>query len=89
MQQPTKHELIIVFRQGVSLEKGAEILRAAQVNYREGMDSSRGKAYFYRTGPKFILTFASASEKEKFREQYEQLQGVYEIYLPDWNMRKD
>lgn len=53
------------------------------------MDSSTGKIYFYNTGPKFILTFETDEEKNKFESKYQDLKEVHEIYTPDWNIRKD
>ena len=60
-----------------------------EVKYREGMDSSKGKIYFYKTGPKFILTFETEQEKNKFEREYQSLKEIYETYSPDWEIRKD
>ena len=82
-------ELIMVFKKEISLRKSKIILNKIGVKYREGMDSSRGKIYFYSTGPKFILTFETEEEKDKFENKYQELNEVHEIYTPDWDKRKD
>lgn len=84
-----KIELILVFKKEIGLRKAQNILKDIGVKYREGMDSSRGKIYFYSTGPKFILTFENDDEKNKFESKYQDLQEIQEIYTPDWNMQKD
>ncbi len=84
-----KIELILVFKKEIGLRKAKMILNKTGVPYREGMDSGRGKIYFYNTGPKFILTFETDEEKNKFESKYQDLKEVHEIYTPDWNIRKD
>lgn len=49
----------------------------------------RGKLYFYKTGPKFILTFETEQKSEQFVAEYENKEEVYEIYKPDWKIMKD
>ncbi|HSY60711.1 MAG TPA: hypothetical protein VK796_02495, partial [Cytophaga sp.] len=66
-----KIELIVVFKEGVGLRSAQAILDRSGVKYREGMDSSRGKLYFYSTGPKFILTFETEQEKESIIAVFE------------------
>ncbi|HEY5370763.1 MAG TPA: hypothetical protein VIJ75_17390 [Hanamia sp.] len=82
-------ELILVFKKEIGLRKAQNILKEIGAKYREGMDSSRGKKYFYNTGPKFILTFETAEEKNKFESKYQGLTEVHEIYAPDWGIQKD
>ncbi len=84
-----KIELIIVFKKEIALARAEEILKESNTQFREGMDSSRGKIYFYSTGPKFILTFHSEMEKDFFLSRFENTDEVHEIYEPDWDKRKD
>jgi len=84
-----KIELIVVFKKEIGLESAQAILGNAGVNYRKGMDSSRGKLYFYKTGPKFILTFETEQQKETIATGFEKLNEVYEVYTPDWDKCKD
>ena len=84
-----KIELIVVFKKEIKLSKAQKILDTTKIKYREGMDSSRGKIYFYKTGPKFILTFETEQEKNKFELEYQKLKEIHEIYSPDWEKRKD
>jgi len=54
------------------------------------MDSSRGKIYFYSTGPKYIVTFKDEDQKYSFeRKNYFFLPEIHEIYEPDWDIQKD
>lgn len=84
-----KIELIAVFKKEVSEEAAQAVLNEFGVAYRQGMDSSRGKIYFYSTGPKFILTFASERERKKFVSGIKRREEIYELYIPDWGKRKD
>lgn len=84
-----KVQLIVVFKREVEQERASKFLDETRVCYHEGMDSSRGKLYFYRTGPKFILTFETGQAREQFRSIYENREEIYEIYHPDWSMCKD
>jgi hypothetical protein len=85
-----KIELVIVFKKGVTLDEANAMLGNSGVrNYREGMDSSRGKIYFYGTGPKFILTFDTPEEKQTFLSASKGAGIVHEMYTPDWTKRKD
>lgn len=61
--KPNKIELIAVFKKEIDLPAAQTILQKTGTTYRKGMDSSRGKLYFYSTGPKFILTFSTEEEK--------------------------
>ncbi|NOT77312.1 MAG: hypothetical protein HOP08_20510 [Cyclobacteriaceae bacterium] len=85
-----KIEVVIVFKKGVSEARSEEILKDLSIDFREGMDSSRGKIYFYATGGKYILTFKDAGEKELFdKKRLYFLPEVHEIYKPDWDITKD
>jgi hypothetical protein len=81
--------LIVVFKKDIELEAAQPILDKACVKYREGMDGSRGKLYFYSTGPKFILTFQTELEKERINSEFEKMKEMHEVYTPDWDKCKD
>lgn len=87
--ESNKIEIIAVFKKDITLEGAQVILSKSGIKYREGMDSSRGKLYFYKTGPKFILTFETKAEREKFTAAYENAEEIYELYMPDWTIQKD
>lgn len=89
MEQQDSIELIAVFKKTVEPEQARELLDKAGVVYREGMDSSRGKIYFYSTGPKFILTFQTEKEKGEFISQNARRGEFHEIYTPNWQAQKD
>lgn len=84
-----KIELILVFKKDVSLKKAKTFLNNTSIPYGEGMDSSRGKIYFYNTGPKFILTFETEQERNQFELEYQNSEEIHEIYIPDWKIQKD
>jgi hypothetical protein len=81
-------DMVIVFKKEIPIEKAREIMEAQSCPYKEGMDSSRGKSYFYKTGPKFIAKI-DREEVQKFIKQLESLSEVYEVYKADWNIIKD
>jgi hypothetical protein len=84
-----KIALIIVFKKETNEAFAEDLLTKAGVHFHKGMDSSRGKLYFYKTGPKFIVTFDSEVQKNKFESTYKNVDAVYEIYQPNWDIRKD
>ncbi|MFN8415621.1 MAG: hypothetical protein U0U66_04735 [Cytophagaceae bacterium] len=54
------------------------------------MDSSRGKIYFYSTGPKYFITFTDEDHQYTFeKEHYQFLPEIHEIYEPVWDITKD
>ncbi|TAL61815.1 MAG: hypothetical protein EPN85_03910 [Bacteroidetes bacterium] len=87
--QITPIELIAVFKKEVSMQNAKAILYKSKVKYREGMDSSRGKIYFYKTGAKFVLTFSTISDKEYFISNHKETKEIFELYTPDWRIQKD
>ena len=89
LEQQDSIELIAVFKKNVEPEQARELLDKAGVVYRKGMDSSRGKIYFYSTGPKFILTFQSEEARERFISQHARRSEFHELYVPDWKVQKD
>ncbi|UYQ91464.1 hypothetical protein MKQ68_15330 [Chitinophaga horti] len=82
-------ELITVFKKDIGQPDAEKLLAAHQLTYRKGMDSSRGKLYFQRTGPKFILTFDSDAAREAMITLLEQQENIHEVYIPDWTKCKD
>ncbi|OQP53514.1 hypothetical protein [Niastella populi] len=84
-----KLELVVVFKKNIELVNAKEILDNGKVICREGMDSGRGKLYYYRTGPKFILTFEKEADKQRILTQFEALPEIHEVYTPDWDKCKD
>lgn len=84
-----KLALIAVFKKEVEAASAEAMLSGLQVKYRKGMDSSRGKLYFYSTGPKFILTFETEADKERIRRALDDAGELHEVYEPDWDKCKD
>ena len=84
-----KIELIVVFKKDIDLQNAQAILNNTGVKYREGMDSSRGKLYYYSTGPKFILAFETEQRKELINSEFENMIEIHEVYTPDWDKCKD
>jgi len=84
-----KIELIIVFKKDIDSQNAQIIIDKTGIKHRKGMDSSRGKIYFYDTGPKFILTFDTEQEKERIMAEFEILNEIHEVYTPDWEKSKD
>jgi hypothetical protein len=86
----SEHELIVVFKKSVSEEEAEKLIKSFDVAYRNGMDSSKGKIYFYATGPKYILTFKDAENKMHFQKKRHQfMTEIHQIYEPDWDIQKD
>jgi hypothetical protein len=46
----------------------------------EGMDSSKRKAYFYKTGEKYHVIFPSEEEKQNFIQYLKNKPEIYEVY---------
>ena len=81
-------EMIVVFKKIVPIEVASRIMDSLERPYNEGMDSSRGKIYFYKTGPKFRVKI-TPDEVPEFTEHLGRLSEVYEIYKANWNIVKD
>ncbi len=81
-------EIVVVFKKGVAEARAREILKKLDYPHREGMDSSKDKLYFYKTGPKFIL-HVPRDEQEAVMKRIRALPEVYEVYLPVWKIQKD
>ncbi|PZR37881.1 MAG: hypothetical protein DI538_11100 [Azospira oryzae] len=76
-----KEEFIVVFKKNVAEEHSLEVIQSFGIAFRPGMDSSRGKIYFYATGAKYILTFKSSDQKMNFLKTHPQfLPEIHEMY---------
>lgn len=85
-----KHELVIVFKKNVTEEQSEKLMQSFNVKFRKGMDSSKGKIYFYATGGKYIVTFSNEEEQNEFQKnRYQFLPEIHQIYTPDWDIQKD
>ncbi|MBS1652797.1 MAG: hypothetical protein JSU07_12380 [Bacteroidetes bacterium] len=87
--QDKKIEIIIVFKIDITEEFAENYLTKLGIAFREGMDSSKGKIYFYSTGPKYILTFTSEKDKKEFMSKHAKDKEIHEIYTPNWKIQKD
>lgn len=82
-------DLIVVFKKDVSEEKSDSLLRQYNnISFKSGMDSSRGKSYFYSTGPKYIVSIED-NEAENYIKHLTSNPYVHEIYEADWTIEKD
>ncbi|MDP2938711.1 MAG: hypothetical protein Q8O13_01320 [Candidatus Omnitrophota bacterium] len=81
-------ELVVVFKKEVSGEDAKRIIANLSYPSHEGADSSRGKHYFYMTGPKYIIEIPQ-SENERIGKRISDIPEVYEVYKADWNIQKD
>ncbi len=81
-------ELVIVFKKEISNTAAKQIMNRIGNDYRPGMDSSRGKTYFYKTGPKFIVNI-DRDRKSSEISRLKKINEVYEVYEPDWKIQKD
>jgi len=85
-----EHQLVVVFKNNVTEEQSKAMVASWNVKFHNGMDSSRGKLYFYATGEKYLLTFNSDDELMDFRRlRYQFLPEIHEIYTPNWDIQKD
>jgi hypothetical protein len=82
-------ELVVVFKKEISEEKSLEIMNKIGYAFRSGMDSSKGKVYFYSTGPKFIVDIISEENIDTVINKYTSFSEVFEIYKANWNIVKD
>ncbi len=81
-------ETVVVFKKGTPPETAKGLLRASGCSFREGSDSSRGKQYFYATGPKFLVA-AGVDGTEKLKRELSGKPEVFEIYEADDSVQKD
>lgn len=81
--------VVVVFKKEISEKTANTIMDNLEYPHWEGMDSSKGKKYFYSTGKKFFLLFPSEKEKKEVLKKMKPLKEIHEIYTPDWNIQKD
>lgn len=85
-----EHELIVVFKKNVPEDQSIEMVTSWNVEFRSGMDSSKGRIYFTSTGKKYILTFNTEEELDAFEmNDYQFLPEIHQIYTPNWDRQKD
>ncbi len=53
-----------------------------------GIDSSRGKGYFYKTGDKWTVNVLEP-DKEKILKKLNNSDRIYEAYVADYSIIKD
>jgi hypothetical protein len=81
-------DMIVVFKKNVQVEKANSILFEKGYIFFEGTDSSKGKAYFQNTGPKYIVK-VPPDKITSFSEEMKNIFQVYEVYRADWTIEKD
>ena len=81
-------DIVIVFKKDITHEQAKMIMDRFNLIYHEGMDSSRGKKYFYRTGPKFIAKIEPQQQKSLI-SKLNKYTEIYEVYQADWKIIKD
>lgn len=81
-------DMVVVFKKNVPVEKADSILFEKGYIFYEGMDSSKGKQYYLRTGPKFIVK-VPPEKVTVFSEEVENINQVFEVYRADWTKEKD
>lgn len=81
-------ELVVYFQKGVTEDQAALRLRALGHPFHTGADSSKGKEYFYASGPPFIVN-VPVSALDAFTEACAKLPAVKEVYEADKSVQKD
>ena len=81
-------DIVIVFKKDITHDQAKMIMDRFNLIYHEGMDSSRGKSYFYRTGPKFIAKI-EPEQKKSLISKLNKYTEIYEVYLANWKIIKD
>ena len=85
---PAEVDMVVVFKIDVPIEKASSILFEKEYIFHEGMDSSKGKQYFLKTGPKFIVKVPD-HKIEAFHYEMKNIPQIYEIYQADYTVSKD
>ena len=81
-------DIVIVFKKDITNGQAKMIMDKFNLIYREGMDTSRGRRYFYRTGPKFI-TKIEPNQKKSLISKLNNYTEIYEVYQANWKIIKD
>jgi hypothetical protein len=81
-------DIVVVFKKDITNDQAKMIMDRLNLIYHEGMDSSRGKSYFYKTGPKFIAKIEPQQEKSLI-SKLNKYTEIYEVYQSDWKIIKD
>ncbi len=84
----TTVELVVYFQKGVTEDQAAQRLRPLGHPFHAGADSSKGKGYFYASGPPFVVN-VPVSAVDAFTEACGKLPEVKEVYEADKSMQKD
>ena len=77
-------DIVIVFKKDITHDQAKMIMDRFNLIYHEGMDSSRGKSYFYKTGPKI-----EPEQKKSLISKLNKYTEIYEVYLANWKIIKD
>ena len=80
---------VVVFKKNIPDQTSEQILDKYNYPHWEGMDSSKGKKYFYSTGKKYFMIFPTEKEKLETMQMLNKIQEIHEIYTPDWQIQKD
>jgi len=86
--KPGTFDMVVVFRIDVPVAKASSILFEKDYIFHEGMDNSKGKEYFKKTGPKFIVQVPQ-EKLSNFKLEMKDIPQIYEIYQADWTIEKD
>lgn len=81
-------DIVIVFNKDITNDQAKKIMDKFNLIYREGMDTSRGKNYFYKTGPKFIAEI-EPNRSNSLIAKISKYTEIYEVYQADWKIIKD
>lgn len=82
-----KIEMVVYFQKGVTEGQADRVLRRFGYRHHPGADSQRGKAYFYDSGPPFIV-YVPVAKLDAFVEACSKLPEVKDVYEVDWGVFK-
>jgi hypothetical protein len=80
-------EMVFVFKKNISKEDAEAFIQKVGLPSHPGADASRGKIYFYSTGPKYIVIVPPAREHDIELLRFEP--QIHEIYPADRTIQKD
>jgi len=81
-------KMVVYFQKGITGKEAQGVLRRFGYRHHFGADGQRGRAYFYESGPPFIVHVPVAA-LEVFIEACSKLPEVKEVYELDWGSIKD